>query len=406
MTTYELTNPQREYFGLDPIEKHWDKVAFKGDTYRPDSFLYFEGNTIKRHIISTENKYYECHYDELTKDRTILLPKTSKGKEKKLTGSVLERRQPIGIYLNVTNYGDLLIGNYSTETTFYSSRWDNLDLTKTKSISDIVDEFIKQSPENHLKQIDEYKNAKRKNIRFKSGDYFCFKLSRTKYGFGRVLLDINKLRKKQLISKEHGLNLLMGMPVFVQLFAYSSDKKKVDISQLDNYPKLPTDVMMDNILLYGEYEVIGHRDLKEEDFEFPISYGRSIDHQRQVVFLQWGLIHKELPTQKFNKFTVGDNPFVAENSYSRKVQNPFGFYSIGFRPHYETIDILQTIANKGVFDFDGRQNFKAEFDLRNPKHKATRQEILKTFGLDPDKNYTDNCKLTGTEPTTEILRLL
>lgn len=83
MTTYELTNSQREYFGLDPIEKHWDKVPFKGDTYRPDSFLYFDGNTIKRHIISTDDKYYECHYDELTKDKTILLPKTLKGKEKK-----------------------------------------------------------------------------------------------------------------------------------------------------------------------------------------------------------------------------------------------------------------------------------------------------------------------------------
>lgn len=404
MMTYELTNSQREYFGLDPIEKHWDKVAFKGDTYRPDSFLYFEGNTIKRHIVSMNDKYFECHYDELTKDRTTLLPKTSKGKEKKLTGSVLEQRQPIGVYLNVTNCGDLLIGNYSTQTTFYSSRWDNADLSETKNISDIVEEFVKQSPSNHLDQIVEFKNAKRKQIRFKSGDYFCFKLSRTKYGFGRVLLDISKLRKKQLISKEHGLNLLMGSPVFVQLYAYSSDNKEVDVSQLDSSPKLPADVMMDNILLYGEYELIAHRELNEDEYEFPVSFGRSIDHERQAVFLQWGLIHKELPIQKFNKFTVGDNPFVVEGSSSRKVHNPFGFYSIGFRPHYNTLDVLQTIENKGVFDFDGRRNIAAEFDLRNPKHKATRQEILKAFGLDPDKNYIDNCVLSGTEPTTEILR--
>jgi hypothetical protein len=403
--TYELSNQQRKYLGLDPIEKHWDKVHFKGDTYRPDSWLYFDGDTIKRHIISTEEKYYECHYNELTKDRTILLPKTSKGKEKRLTGSVLEQRQAIGVYLNVTNYGDFLIGNYSTETTFYSSRWDKLDLIETKNIPDIIEEFIRQSPSNHLKQIDEFKNSKRKNIRFKSGDYFSFKLNRTQYGFGRVLLDINKLRKKEIISKEHSLNLLMGMPVIIQLFAYSSNNKTVDISQLDNAPKLPSDVMMDNILLYGEYEIIGHRELKEEDFEFPISYGRSID-QRQVVFLQWGLIHKELPSQKFNKFVVGENPFVAENSPSRKVQNPFGFYSIGFRPHYDTIDVLLTLKNEGVFDFEGKQNFKAEFDLRNPKHKAIRQELLKAFGLDPDKKYTDNCKLTGTESTTEIIRRL
>lgn len=286
MTTYELTNQQREYLGLDPIEKLWNKIHFKGDTYRPDSWLYFNGETIKRHIISTDEKYYECHYDELTKDRKILLPKTSKGKENKLTGSVLEQRQPNGVYLNVTNYGNFLIGNHSTETTFYSSGWDKSDYTETKNISELVDDFIKQSPRNHLKQIAEFKNAKRKNIRFKSGDYFSFKLDRTQFGFGRVLLDISKLRKKDLISKEHGLNLLMGTPVFVQLFVHASENKNIDITQIDSSPILPSDVMMDNILLYGEYEIIGHRDLREEDFDFPISYGRSIDQQRQIVFLQ------------------------------------------------------------------------------------------------------------------------
>jgi hypothetical protein len=50
--------------------------------------------------------------------------------------------------------------------------------------------------------------------------------------------------------------------------------------------------MMDNLLFYGEYEIIGHKDLNDEEFNFPISYGRSID-QRNVVFLQWGVIHLE-----------------------------------------------------------------------------------------------------------------
>ena len=54
MTPYELTNLQRKYFGPEPIEYHWDRVAFKGDTYRPESILYFDKDTIKRHIVSTE----------------------------------------------------------------------------------------------------------------------------------------------------------------------------------------------------------------------------------------------------------------------------------------------------------------------------------------------------------------
>lgn len=151
MTTLEPKNHQREYFGLDPIEKHWDKVVFKGDTYRSESILYFDKDVIKRHIVSTEIEYSEKQYNEQTKDRKILLPKTDKGKEKKLTASVLEQRQPLGVYVSI-NCGNLTIGNYNSQTTFYSSSWDNEEQSK-KSILEIIEDFIKKSPDNHLIEI-------------------------------------------------------------------------------------------------------------------------------------------------------------------------------------------------------------------------------------------------------------
>ena len=403
--TFQLTNEQREYLGLEPIEKQWEKVILKGDKNHPDSLIYFDKNVLKRYIVSTEEQYSESHFNESTNERNTLLPKTSKGKEKKLTPSVLEQRQPIGVYFHTNNYGDLIIGNYSTQTMFYSNSWENSRFNRSRSISQIVQDFIKQSPNSHLEEIREFKNAKRKNIKFKSGDYFCFKLNRNTYGFGRVLLDIYKIRKKKLISHEHGFNFIMATPVLVQYFAYKSDKKQIDISLLDNCAKLPSDIMMDNLLLYGEFEIIGHRELKEEEFEFPISYGKRID-QGQTVFLQWGLIHKELPLQKFNKFTIGDNPFVDEDSFSRKVHNPFGYYSIGFRPRYDTNDILNTIANHGVYNYELSQDFGTEFDLRNPKHQSIKEEIFKAFNLDPLKSYIENCKLIGIEQVKELLKML
>lgn len=59
MIPFELTNDQRVYFGLDPVEPHWELITFPGDKYRPASFLYFDGDTIKRHIISTDVQYTE-----------------------------------------------------------------------------------------------------------------------------------------------------------------------------------------------------------------------------------------------------------------------------------------------------------------------------------------------------------
>ena len=391
MTTYELTNEQRKYFGLDPILNHWEKVVFSGDTYRPESTLYFDKDTIKRHIVSTENEYFEKQFDELTKDRSILLPKTDKGKEKKLTASVLEQRQPTGVYLSIS-CGYLTIGNYNSQTTFYSSSWDN-EQQSDKSIFEIVNNFIESSPQNHFIEIEKYKNLKRENKKFKSGDYFCFKLDRINYGFGRILLDVNKIRKKKLIDDVHGLGLLMGPPVIVELFAFKSKTKDVEINTLDKQTKLPADVMMDNLLLYGEYEIIGHREIKDEEFDFPISYGRSID-QRRVVFLQWGLIHKDLPQEAFNKYTYTDE--------IQSGQNPYGYYGIGFRPHYDSLDVINSVKNNRVFNFDNAKHYLAKWDLRNPKNKEIKNELFKVFGLDPSKNYIENSRLAGTILPSDI----
>lgn len=390
MTTYELTNERRKYFGLDPIESHWDRVIFKGDTYRPESILYFDKDTIKRHIVSTGKEYSEKHYNELTKDRTILLPKTDKGKEKKLSASVLEQRQPTGVYLSI-NSGHLTIGNYNSQTTFYSTRWDN-EQQSEKEIFDFINEFIVNSPENHFTEIEKYKSLKRQNIKFKSGDYFCFKLDRTNFGYGRLLLDVNKIRKKKLIDDFHGLGLLMGSPLIIELFAFRSTIKKVNINELDKQPKLPSDVMMDNLLLYGEFEIIGHREIEDGEFDFPISFGRSID-QRRIVFLQWGLIHKELPHEKFYKYVTGEKEYD---------QNPYGYYSIGFRPHYDSIEVIKAVKNKGVYSFDNARHYKAKWDLRNPKNKDIRDELFKVFGLDSTKNYYENSKLTETKLPSEL----
>ena len=394
MKTFELTNKQREFIGLEPIESHWEKVAFKGDTYRPESVLYFDGNIIKRHIVSSENQYSEKQYDELTKERFFLLPKTSKGKEKKLSASVLEQRRATGVYLSILN-GNLIIGNYNSQTTFYSSRWDNIEPSQ-KSISDQISDFIKQSSANHLNEINQFKNAKRKKVRYKAGDYFCLKIDRVNFGFGRILLDVNKIRKQKLIRSEHGLDLIMGPPLIIQLFAYKSSKKNVDITLLDQQPTLPSDIMMDNLIFYGEFEIIGHRALENDEFEFPISYGRSID-QRRIVFLQWGMIHLELPQKKFYKYVTGEKEYD---------QNPYGFYSNGFRPHYDAIEITQTIENKGVFDFSSSRHYKAKWDLRNPDNFSVKDELFKVFGLDVNKSYLENSTLTKTPFPTEFIEKL
>ncbi len=391
---FELSNIEREYFGLEKVKPNWEKVILKGDTYREPSILYFENNTIKKHIISSSTQYVENQYDEQTKNREIILPKTEKGKEQKLTASTLSTKTPIGVYFSLNIFGELLIGNHSTKTTFYSSYWEDKKQKPENKLNFWVDDFIKNSDENHIEQINAFKSAKKKNVKYKSGDFFAYKIDRKNYSFGRILLDINKLKKNNILEKNHGLSLLMGTPILVKLYPYISSEKNIETEILENLTALPSDFMWDNHLYYGEYEIIGYKKLEEREFEYPMSYGKSISYGNSNIFFQWGFIHKELPITKFNKYISGENIFS---------QNPYGYYSCGFFTKYSKVDIVETIKNNNIFDFNSEQYYKTEFDLRNPKNQILRKEIMSEFGLDSSLSYEENCKILEIEETVKKL---
>ncbi|MDR6968162.1 hypothetical protein J2X31_002177 [Flavobacterium arsenatis] len=391
-TAFELTNDQRKYFGLDPIEKNWERFVLKGDKYRADSFLYFDGDVIKRHITTTEDSYIERHYNEATRSREILLPKTDKGKDKKLSGSTLEQRQGDGVYLEIYD-GHLRIGNFTSQTTFYSSRWDNEDKLE-QLIPNIITDFINNSTQNHLNEIEIFKKSKRKNIKFKAGDYFCFKINRTEFGFGRILLDIgSKMRKLNLVKENHKIFSFMGQPVFVELFVFKSITKNIDIEVLQNCKKLPSDAMMDNVLLYGDYEIIGHKEIRDEEYDFPISFVCNSYHN--TASLQWGLIQIEQTFMEYEK--------LASKKLKENIENNhFRYATIGYSPKYGSIEILKTLKKNDIYDFEDSKNYTARLDLRNPKFKEARNELLKIFGLNPSKNYYENSILTNTILPSEI----
>lgn len=390
---FELNNDQRKYFGLELVSDTWERVPFKGDTYRPDSVLYYDNNTIRKQVISNESIYKELQYSEETDNRTMILPKTKKGKPKKLSPSVLESRTPIGVYLEAYSSGRLLIGNHTTQKTFYSTDWEH---NKTETgIEDSITKFIDNSPPDHFKQIEVFCNAKRKNVKYKAGDFFSFKLNRFEYGFGRILFDIHKARKKKLIPDNHGLNLLMGPPLLIKLYIFKSENKNIDVELLKHQNSLPSDYIMDNIIFYGDFEIIGNMPLDISEFDFPISYGMRIDGT-QNVFLQWGLIHKELPIKKFDKYTMPENGVLGDH-------NPYGYYSIGFRPNYDTHDIVKAINNGGLFDYSTSEYYSVDWDLRNPKNEKIRIEIFRQFKLDHEKTYFENSKLTGTNSILELI---
>ena len=79
MKPYELTNNQRKYFGLSSVADDWDKVKLSDSV-----ILYYQGDKIVK-VLQYSFGYFEYDTNIETKHRQILLSKTPKGKEQKLT---------------------------------------------------------------------------------------------------------------------------------------------------------------------------------------------------------------------------------------------------------------------------------------------------------------------------------
>src|SRR5688572_511069 len=79
MIPYELTNDIRLYFGLNPVAGDWERTSLS-DTIA----VYFQKEKIVK-IINYNWGYVEYDTEIETRNRKILLPKTERGKEHKLT---------------------------------------------------------------------------------------------------------------------------------------------------------------------------------------------------------------------------------------------------------------------------------------------------------------------------------
>ena len=83
---FELTNEQRKYLGLIPVEKDWELVKLD---YKYED-IYFYGDIIRKKISLSENSYYETELNEkTTENRTVILPKTARGKIKIIVWLIL-----------------------------------------------------------------------------------------------------------------------------------------------------------------------------------------------------------------------------------------------------------------------------------------------------------------------------
>ncbi|GAA3783586.1 immunity 26/phosphotriesterase HocA family protein [Flavobacterium ginsengiterrae] len=379
---FELTNDERKYLGLLPVEKNWELIKLK------DMYLYFDGDIIRKKITVSENQYLEQELLEKTaENRSVLLPKTAKGKPKKLNFTATQSFSPFGVYFSFSA-GHVLISNYTTQTNYFSGK-----TKEDKTINGLkiwLKDWIKETTQDDLKEIESFKQAKRQNCKFKEGDFFAFKIGRKRWGFGRILLDIAKLRKNKDFTenKNYGLKNLMGKPLIVKVYHKIANTPNINLDELIHCDALPSQAVMDNHFFYGENKIIGNKDLEFSDLEMLISYSKSISAiDNETVYLQYGLIYKETQSSKFDKYLISKE----KSSNGWHEPNPYRNEGIGFG--LDTSDLEKCIQEKSNNAYWNNGYYSKDRDLRNPKNIEIKREIFSFFGLDADKNYEENFKL-------------
>ena len=377
--TFELTNEQRKYLGLIPVEEHWELVKFDNGIY-----YYFEDDTIKKEIKVSKNYYHEAELNEKTaENRTMILPKTKRGKIKKFNYTATESFSPFGTYFTFSIDG-VIIANYTSQRTYYSEIFSEKEKISLDDLKKWLDKWMKETTEEDLEEIEEFKNAKRKHCKFNEGDFFAFKISRREWCFGRILMDVSKLRKDENFekNKNYGLANLMGKPLIIKVYHKISDNKNIDLKELSKCLALPSQAIMDNIFYYGEAIILGNLPLKPEENDMFISVSESISGiDKNIAYLQYGLIYREIPLSDYEKL-------IKELKIGAQTLRREG---IGFV--IDTYKLKECIEAKSNSPFWEKYKKRNVPDLKNPDYIELKRKIFKAFGLDADKTYEENLKM-------------
>ena len=364
---FELTNAQRKCFGLLPVDSNWIRIEPKPGPYNQHATIsYMDGKVLRKVILTGNNIYNEYEIcEQLTDDLQHLQPKTKKGNPALLSAATLTKRTPIGMGLSYgrsnNGYSYIDICSHTSQKCYYSNAYEPIRSYGMNDFQQWVDTWCSETTQDDLADIAQFSAESRQHVKFREGDIFRFKINRRLYGYGRILLNYDLMRKK----KEPFWDVLMGKPTACSVYHIVTERKDVTLDELRELDSLPSVHMMDNHLYYGDFEIIGNIPIGEHE-DYPIMYGGSTSALYRGVLLQCGTLYRKIDG-------------------GTALYNNFMNHGIGFNLDFQLSVLLECIEQGTNDPYWAQNNRKVNRDLRNPNFRTELEQICKQFDLKPSQ---------------------
>ena len=360
---FALTNEQRKCFGLLPVESTWTFKEIKASPYDDfRTYVYVDGTVIRKCVFCGDDRFVEYELcEQLSADGKYLLPLTSKGKPTLLSSSALRKRSGFGMCL-AYGKGCVSLDNRTSMRTYYASVYDPLNIKGLEGFAQWVSQWCADTTRGDCEDVCRFRSLEKQHIKYREGDVFRFKINRRLYGYGRILLDYDRMRKK----KEAFWDILMPKPLVCSVHHIATENKHLTIGELEQFPSLPSTIITDNDLFYGDFEIIGNIPVRDSE-DYPILYGNSIQAGERAVILQCGKLYRRI-----------------ENGSA--IFDGFTNNGVGLSLNVKLPVLLQCIAEVSNQPYWEQESWApVKHDLRNPQFHAELMQICKQFDIAPSQ---------------------